>query len=644
MRKNYFAGSAVWLLFMLFSGITNAVADVEMGEVVVTATKTERKSQDVTQSVTVITADDIQKSGATNIGEVVGTTAGATVTDNGAPGSLQSINLRGSTSEQVLVLLDGKRLNSGSAGGYDLSDLPVPIDAIERIEIVRGPASALYGADAVGGVVNIITKKPSKTMTTVSGAVGEHGYATDSIYNSGRNGNTYYALSYGKEHSSGYRIKASDDAFRYAGQNINNNNLDQYNAGIKLGYDLDSASSIEGTADYIRKDIGAPGSVQFPFTVARETDYELVTGLQYKQRLSKSVDFSVRTFQNEQRIGFHNPDPDPSLAAFSKMKSTTFGAETQVNWIMNSFSVVTVGAEERDDSMVITDVLLDNIAHTHTASIFSGYIQDELSLGDSIILVLGGRNDTHSIFGSEWSPKASARYIYAGTGTIVRASYGKSFRAPTLNELYFQDSYGDTGNPNLQPEEAEEYEGSIEQPFGKGNSIRFTAFKRRVKDLILWQTDPTTFISTPTNTSRAQITGTETELHFVVSQSFSGNLSYTQMFPVDKTNGSRLFSDATHIPAQQLGGTLFVALDQETTLTFDGKSVWNYVEPGQPDMAHFKQYYVVDGKITDTVVSKKDLKAQVFIGMKNIFDRTYETVKGYPMPPKTFYGGITATF
>lgn len=626
MIKKIVAGVAMLLAPMLSNGISTAVADVQMNEVVVTATKTERKPQDVTQSVTVITANEIEKSGATNVAEVISTTAGVMVTDQGPLGSLQAVNLRGSSYQQVLVLLDGKRLNSASAGGYDLSELPVPLDSIERIEIVRGPGSPLYGADAVGGVVNIITKKPTATITTLSGDLGAHvdtkGNATKpvsthaSLYNSGRDGNTYYALSYSKDHSNGYR--QNDDA-------------DRYNAGIKLGYDLDTTSSIEATADYIRKNIGVPGSVQFPSPVARQTNYEVVTGVQYKERFSKAIDINVRVYQNEDRLHYENSD----FSEFSKTRSMTSGAETQVNWLMNSFSVVTIGAEGRSDSMV------DKSAGTHTASISSAYIQDEMSLGDSFILVLGDRNDKHSAFGNKWSPKASARYLNAGSGTIVRASIGNSFRAPTLNDLYFIDAFGDKGNPNLKPESAVEYEGGIEQPFGNGNSLKFTAFNRRVKDLIVWEPDPgNPFVYTPGNIGRARISGTETELHFVASQSVSGSISYTLMFPVDESTGERLFSDVSHIPAQQLGGTLQMALDSETVLSLDGRSVRNYVHPGDPKW----DYYTLDGKITDTMVARKDLKTEVFIGMKNIFNRRYETVKGYPMPPQEFYGGITASY
>ncbi len=625
MHGGIIAGTVALLTSLLIGGITTAAADVQMNEVVVSATKTERKPQDVTQSVTVITSDAIQKSGATDVAGVLATTAGATVTNQGPLGSLQSITIRGSNYQQVLVLLDGKRLNSASAGGYDLSELPVPLDSIERIEIVRGPASALYGAGALGGVVNIITKKPSQPVTTLSGALGEHGYYSASLYNTGKDGKTYYSLSVGKEHSKGFR---------------ENSDADQTTAGIKLGNDIDASSSIEASFDFIEKKVGVPGSVVFPSTLARQQNREAVTGLKYNQRLTNTVDFTVRAYQTEERLS----SQDPASSQSSRDRSTTAGGEAQVNWLMNSFSVVTFGAEGRNDSMVNTD------AGTHTATLSSAFIQDEMSLGDSLILVLGGRNDRHSVSGSKWSPKASARYLNAGSGTIVRASYGKSFRAPTLNDLFFKDAFGDVGNPSLRPESAEEYEGGIEQPFGKGNSVKFTAFTRRVHDLISWQPiDPANpFAFTPKNVVRARIRGTETELRFVVSDVLSGNINYTLMFPVDEDTHERLFSDIYHIPASQLGGTLSAALDRQTVLSLNGRWVKNYVRPGDPKW----EYYTVDGKITDTVVARKDLKAQVFIIVKNIFDRKYETViapgfppeQGYPMPPRELFGGISVTF
>jgi outer membrane cobalamin receptor len=596
--------------------IVMADESVQLKEVVVTATKTEKQPQDVTQSVTVITADEIEKSGATNVAEVISTKAGVMVNEQGPVGALQSVTLRGSSYQQVLVLLDGKRLNSGSAGGYDMSELPVPMSAIERIEIVRGPSSALYGSDAMGGVVNIITRKPTASLTTLGGVIGRFGYTSTSLYNAGRDNNTYYTLSLGKERSHGYR---------------ENSDSDQKLAGIKIGYDLDTASSIEGTFDYITKDLGVPGSVQFSSPVARQQTREAISGLQYKARIANGLDYSLRIYRNQEHIGYQNPD----FLEFDTNRSVTSGTETQVNWLMSSFSMLTAGVEGREDSLV------NNTAGTHTATISSEYIQDELNLGDSIIVVLGGRNDTHSAFGTKFSPRASARYLQAGSGTILRASTGKGFRYPTLNDLYFQDSFGDHGNPFLRPETSEEYEGGIEQPFGSGNSIKFTAFKRRVKDLIVWEPiDPLNpFAFTPMNIGRARISGTEAELHFLISKTLSGSINYTRMFPVDELTGDRIFSDISHIPDMEMGGTLRLALEP-INMSLSGRRVKNYVQPG----AEKWDYYAVDGKIIATLTPEKGSKLDLFVGMKNMFNRKYETIAGYPMPPQELYGGVTAQF
>jgi outer membrane cobalamin receptor len=615
-RRSFVLFIAAALGIASSGSIVLADENVKLKEVVVTATKTEKQPQDVTQSVTVITADEIEKSGATNVAEVISTKAGVMVNEQGPVGALQSVTLRGSTYQQVLVLLDGKRLNSGSAGGYDLSELPVPMSAIERIEIVRGPSSALYGSDAMGGVVNIITRKPAAPVTTLSGAIGAHGYTSASLYNTGKENNTYYSLSLGKERSHGFR---------------ENSDSDQKLAGIKIGYDLNTVSSIEGSFDYITKDLGVPGSVQFPSPVSRQQTREAISGIQYKGRIARGVDLSVRAYQNQEKIGYQNPD----FSDYSTNKSITSGAEVQANWLMSSFSMLTAGVEGREDRLV------NNSAGTHTATISSEYVQDELNLGDSVIVVLGGRNDDNSSFGSKFSPRASVRYLQAGSGTILRASTGKSFRAPTLNDLYFQDSFGDHGNQFLRPETAEEYEGGIEQPFGPGYAVKFTAFNRRVKDLIVWEPDPViAFAYTPMNIGRARISGTEAELRFLISKLLSGSINYTRMFPVDELTGDRIFSDVSHIPDMELGGMLSLALGSQASISVNGRRVKNYVQPG----AEKWDYYAVDGKIIGTLSPEKGSKLDVFIGMKNMFNRKYETIAGYPMPPQELYGGITAQF
>ena len=332
--------AAVFVMSFVLSG--NAAraeeATMQLQEVVVTATRTEKDPKDVTQSVTVITGDEIKKSGALNVAEAVRATASVSIREYGAKGSVSQIGLRGASSAQVLVLLDGKRLNSARSGGYNLTDLPVTLEDIERIEIVRGPASALYGADAVGGVINIITKKPEETRSRISGTAGSHGYDLLTVRQEGRQGGFYYSLSGGRETSDGYR---------------RNSDLDQKNAGVKAGVDITPNTSLELNANYLGKETGVPGSETWETPYARQWNREAVAGLDLRTRFSKSLDLKISGYYNRDVVKYRNPDP--FFPEDSRHKGATEGVDLQVNWLTGPWSLITAGAEARGDSMTSTD-------------------------------------------------------------------------------------------------------------------------------------------------------------------------------------------------------------------------------------------------------------------------------------------------
>ncbi|HET6365342.1 MAG TPA: TonB-dependent receptor [Nitrospirota bacterium] len=587
---------------------------VQLKEVVVTATRTEKEPQELTQSVTVITADDIQKSGATTAAEVIARTAGADVKDYGSKGSLSSINLRGANAEQVLVLLDGRRLNSASAGGFDMADLAVPLEQIDRIEIVRGPSSALYGADAVGGVVNIITKEPNRAATTAIGEAGSHGFGSLTLSNSNKLDKFYYTLSAGKEKYDGFRA---------------NSDLDQWTAGAKLGYGLSPDSNLEFTTDYLAKEIGVPGSLDFPSPLARQWDRNIGYSLTYRTKFSKELDLRLNAFQNRERITFS--DPDPVFPINSKHTSTSTGAEAQTNWLANSWNQLTFGLVARQDHVDSTD------AGEHTASLWAAYLQDEISLGESLIVVIGARNDSHSVYGDKLSPKVSARYLFTGTGTIIRASAGQAFRAPTLNELFWTFDGFEQGNPNLKPETATEYEAGIEQPFGKGNSVKFTYFERKIDNLIQWLPD-SNFIYSPINIGKAKITGSETEVKLVPWEPLTWAVNYTYMKAVDENTGLYVYN----IPAEQLKSYVNLTLPTRTNIYIEGRYVRNYSQPVLPNPT--QHYTVVDAKILQPVKLGEKMKCDVFFGVKNMFNRQYQVLAGYPAAPEELYGGVSVQF
>lgn len=161
---------SVLLLPSDFASATKNVSSLD--EVVVTATKVEEAAEDIANDVTVITRKEIESGSYRNLSEVVRSVTGLKLFEYGSPGASSSVSLRGSTSEQTLVMIDGKRLNKPGDGQVDLNAIPVPLENIERIEILRGASSALYGADAMGGVINIITKVPDESVTNLAASYG----------------------------------------------------------------------------------------------------------------------------------------------------------------------------------------------------------------------------------------------------------------------------------------------------------------------------------------------------------------------------------------------------------------------------------------------------------------------------------------
>lgn len=605
---------------LLAANIGNIVSAQEknykLNEVVVTATKTEKDPKDITQSVTVLTGEEMRRSGATNVAEAVRTVVGLAVSDQGPVGALTTISLRGSNYAQVLVLLDGIRINSPRDAGVDLSALPVSMDDIDRIEIVRGPGSALYGADAMGGVVNIITKRPEAGyVARVGGAVGSHGYDLLELGTSGKQGVTLYSMSATRVTSDGYRT---------------NSDLDQWTVNGRIGYDLGKAAALDLTANYVSKEIGVPGSTAFPSAHTRQDDRETVLGATYRQKIGKELDVKLTTSLTEDTLQYH--DPDYFLGPLSSRHETTGQvSEAQMNWVAAPWSVFTMGYELRRSSLDSTD------SGQHAMSNNAWYLQDEIPVGESLILMIGERFDSQSVYGDQWSSRAGGRYHFRGSGTTIRFSYGESYRAPTFNDLYWTDPFGNRGNPNLQPEHAKEYEAGIEQSLGGGSSFKASYFERKVKDLINWQ-EYAPYQYEPVNIGNATIKGVEAEANLRFSENAVLAMNYTYLNPFDEVTQEKIYSTVS--PKNQFKGRLTIAVDTDVYLTVEGRAVENYVRTGTPDW----KYSVYDAKIAQKFGQKGKAKGEIYFAMTNIFDRQYENIQGYPMPPKEIRGGITIPF
>jgi outer membrane cobalamin receptor len=396
---------------------------------------------------------------------------------------------------------------------------------------------------------------------------------------------------------------------------------------------------LEFTADYLEKEIGVPGLVDFPSPLARQWNRNRGSSLRYKTKFSKELDLAFKVYENREKLLYQNPD----FATNSKHIITSNGAEAQTNWLANSWNMLTVGIDGRQDRIKSTNV------GEHTASVWAAYLQDEVSVGDSLIIVIGGRNDNHSVFGDKFSPKVSARYLVSSTGTILRASAGEAFRAPTLNELYWPfvsstfagTTFIEEGNPSLKPEEAKEYELGVEQPMGKGNLIKAAVFERNVDNMISWlQTTPTptSFRYSPVNIGKAHITGYELEAKVMPLDRLTWAVNYTYMSAKDEITGSYI----PNVPAAQLKSYINLTLPTETSIYVEGRNVRNYIQPALPNPS--RHYTVVDAKIVQPVKLGQKMKCDVYVGVKNLFNRQYEVLAEYPMPPEELYGGVSLQF
>jgi outer membrane cobalamin receptor len=599
--------SLIFTFHLSFLSSLYAEEKVKIGEIVVTATRIEEVLEDVPSSVTVITKEEIKDSTAENITELLRDVVGLRISEYGKKGTLAVPRLRGSTAGQVLILLDGKRLNLPGSGQFDLNNLPVSIDDIERIEILRGASSALYGADAMGGIINIITKKPEKLYTKIGGSYGGLNTQQYSLLTSGKFKALGYFFSLSKDKSDGFRP---------------NSYYDSTTANGKVVVDLSNKSTLELSLSVLYKESGVPGSITYPSPRAEESDENINFGVTYKGKLSDKIDVITKIYRNYFELVYKDPD----IFTDDKHKDIFTGGEVQVNYLYNPSNLFTAGIEIGEEKVNST------ATGSHKRSRKGVFLQDEIKPSEPLTVIPGIRFDSFSPGEDQFSPKISA--LYKLKEARFRASIGRGYRVPTFNDLYWPDNAYSKGNPDLKPERSIEYEIGWDQEFGNTFKTKTTAFRKDVKDLIIWQPDPL-YKWVPSNMGEARIQGIELEGKVEVQKSISMNINYTFLDPEDTITGQKI----TGLPKHQFGSSVTASTTFGLRFTLDGRYVNNYTKQGEPSV-----YFVMDGKITQEIILSSKVKGEAFFGIKNIFNKEYEVVKGYPMPPRELYGGFSIAF
>ncbi len=496
------------LCSMNLCSMSLSAAELEkLDDVVVTATRSQVTMNDAPGSVTVINRKEIEQKGSSNLLDIIRATPGVTIRGVGS-GGRKAINLRGLESKHILILIDGKRVPSSNdiiGPNTDYQYDWIPVNRIERVEVVRGPMSVLYGADALGGVVNIITRKPAKK---VQGSVKLGGYfANDDSSNDG-DGHSINVDVNGHRNNIGFSIDASKSR------------RDSVDSKIKPGQ-----SAIEG---HEKEQLSLGLSYQFKQNHDITLDYNsgkenrwLDTATRRKKlyRSRYDIDRDLLSLGWKGTFG----DKKASLRAYKSKVNITNKATNGVRatapqelidkTLEGSFSFpvgdkqfITTGFEHRNEKLV--NSRLKNGKDDVTFK--SIYLQDEIDLNDNLLFTVGARLDDHSVFGQETSPRASVVWN-ANDKLAFKASYGHGFKAPNIKQassdyIFRLGTIKVTGNSKLKPETNNAFELGANYHTDK-YSVNATVFDNKVKNLIEL-TGPITD-RTYENVSEARLKGLE---------------------------------------------------------------------------------------------------------------------------------------
>lgn len=578
--------------------------------VVVTATRAARPSAAVISSVAVITAEEIALSGAKNLAEVLRGSVGLHVTDSGTPGSKASVSIRGSEAGQVLVLLNGIRLNSAQMGMFDLGNLPVAVEDIERVEILRGPASALYGSNALGGVVQIFTRQAtSEPVTRLSYSEGRYDSRELSFATAGTKGQLRYQLGAAREHSNGYR---------------DNSEFDQSMLDATVGYPLPGGFDLNFSGYQLDKDAEIPGPTYWPTPEANQHD-EITHLALALTGPAGPLKILARPTYSRQRNEFENSDPDDPQDDRHTLE--TIGIELQGEMVEGSHQLVFGGDVYRDD----LDSTANGQVDQDRGALFGQY---EFHYSSRLAFLLGLRYDAHSDFSDEACPRAGARFNLTDA-TRLRVSGGRAYRAPTLNDRFWPDTGWVRGNPDLDPETSWEYEVAVDQELGKLGRVTVAGFDRYVDDLINWAPDQNG-VWQPTNLTNARIWGVEAGVMLRPASLLGVGVNYTYLQPKDRDTDEYLVGKLRH----EANAYVEVGPQWDATLRLDGSYYHYYDDP----MRDENDFAVFDATLTKTFLVGAATEVELTLAVKNFLDEDYEDTPGFPMPPRQWFAGLAAHF
>ncbi|MFH1259262.1 MAG: TonB-dependent receptor [Elusimicrobiota bacterium] len=612
----------VIFLFFVWGGRTFLYSKDEP-LIVVSATLAPLSYPNAPTNVNVISREEIEQTNAQNVGEAINYLPGIEVSRHGSLGALSQVRLRGFFADQVLVLIDNRPVGGISLGVVDLS--LIPLDNVERIEVVRGPGSSVYGANALGGVVNIITKTPKNEIPYTEYTVQQGSFSTylNRLSFDVRKEKLGILLSASENNSQGFRDNGGFQSANYFGS---------------FEYRLNENNQLLFSGGYAKKRTDVPGpnplrlnefdghkerSASTPNTFQKDKD--VYGQLVYKLLVGEKNMFQGRVYSNVKENFYNQPD-DWAIKNLADEKSN--GAELQWDTVYG----FVLGTNLHTDYYVLTDQLADSEQINKKAGNFAFFLEDNLHL-KKLTVVPGVRYDRHKTFGAEVNPRLSAIY-QANEQIKFSTNFGRAYRVPTFNDLYYPSG----GNPDLKPEISLGGDCGTEYKIRGSLTARLTYFHSRVKEMIRWSEDANTGVWHPVN-NKVINQGLELELENNFFSNLSGKLGYSFLHNRKYDFKASRYVEWFYTPAHRL----------TYQIGYQPSAAWN-INTG---LEYVDKQYASDDKTGTKLpsytlwglrVSRKIISWDFFAGVDNLTNKRYIIRQGYPLPGRTYYAGATARF
>jgi vitamin B12 transporter len=610
-------------------------SEAESEGIVVSATRIETPINEIGSSVTLITDKEIERDQKRTLPDVLRTVPGLNIVQTGGPGGKTSVFMRGSNSNHTKVLIDGIDANDPSQDGvFDFGQILA--SDIAQVEVLRGPQSSLYGSDAIGGVVNIVTKT-GEGPAQFTGRLEGGSFQTFNQSASVRGSVSRFRYSFNVAHFLVDDTPVTPLDLLPPGRKRINDSYENITLSTKLGADLTDNFSIDVVGRYTDSTLFFTGEDFSFFPSVPAAAQSEQNARQLFTRGDARLALFGGAFKNRFGVGYTNyrttiqaPDTGFGVPPENINHGDRLKFDWQGNIELGKDHVLILGVEDQTDRLIDSPISVEN-------GNAAGFAELQSEVVENLFVAASGRYDDNERFGGKPTWRIAPAYLIPKTGTKLKGSYGTGFKAPSLTQLFVSfPAFNFFANPNLEPEESEGYDIGFEQAVA-GERVRFgaTYFHNDITNLI---NANATFMSLE-NVGQATTQGVETFVSVAVTDRFKVRGDYTYTDAVDDTTGLELLRRPKHKASLNV---IWLPTDR-LTISATALYVGSQVDGNRSfsiQRLDTDPYYVVN------LAADYDLGKGVtlFARIDNVFDKRYENPTGFQRPGFGVFAGIRVNF